>query len=95
LLEEGDFRGRTANFVLMLIFGIVLMTVVASYVGVHFLGSALKIMMVYVWGGRNEGVNMSFLGFFTFNASYIAWVMLGFSILLGNAATIDLIGIVL
>jgi Derlin-2/3 len=94
LLEEGDFRGRTANFVLMLIFGVVSMTLVASYVGVHFLGSALTFMMVYVWGRRNPDVKMSFLGFFTFNAPYVPWVMLGFSVLLGNSVTIDLIGIV-
>ena len=37
---------------------------------------------------------MSFLGFFTFNAPYLPWVMLGFSILLGNGVTMDLIGII-
>ena len=37
---------------------------------------------------------MSFLGFFTFNAPYLPWVMLGFSVLLGNGVTMDLIGIV-
>ena len=36
---------------------------------------------------------MSFLGFFTFNAPYLPWVMLGFSVLLGNGVTMDLIGI--
>lgn len=94
LLEEGDFRGRTANFVLMLLFGVTAMTLVASYTGVHFLGSALTFMMVYVWGRRNEDVKMSFLGFFTFHAPYLPYVMLGFSVLLGNSVTIDLIGIV-
>lgn len=77
----------------MLLFGVVSMTLVASYVGVHFLGSALTFMMTYVWGRRNEDVKMSFLGFFTFNAPYIPWVMLTFSVLLGNSITIDLIGI--
>lgn len=94
LLEEGDFRGRTANYVLMLMFGILCISVVAIYTHVHFLGSALTFMMVYVWGRRNEDVRMSFLGFFTFNAPYLPWVMLGFSILLGNGITMDLIGIV-
>jgi Derlin-2/3 len=51
-------------------------------------------MMVYVWGRRNEDVKMSFLGFFTFNAPYLPWVMLVFSLLVGNSVTIDLIGIV-
>ena len=93
LLEEGDFRGRTANFVLMLSFGVLAITLVASYTGVHFLGNALTFMMVYVWGRRNEDVKMSFLGVFTFHAPYLPYVMLGFSVLLGNPVTIDLIGI--
>jgi Derlin-2/3 len=54
LLEEGDFRGRRANFLYMLLFGVVLMTMVAPFVSVHFLGSALTFMMTYVWGRRNE-----------------------------------------
>merc|ERR1711982_307790 len=68
MLEEGDFRGRTANFV-------------------------LTIMMTYVWGRRNEDMRMSFLGVFTFNAPYLPWVMLTFSLLLGNSVTVDAIGI--
>mmetsp|Transcript_29951 Transcript_29951/g.34140 ORF Transcript_29951/g.34140 Transcript_29951/m.34140 type:complete len:254 (+) Transcript_29951:252-1013(+) len=93
LLEEGDFRGKTANFVYMLLFGIVFMTLIASYTNIHFLGQALTFMMVYVWGRRNEEVKMSFLGFFSFHAPYLPWVMLTFSVLLGNSVTIDLIGI--
>jgi len=94
LLEEGDFRGRTANYVLMLLFGIICISIVAVYTHVHFLGSALTFMMVYVWGRRNEDARMSFLGFFQFNAPYLPWVMLGFSVLLGNGVVMDLIGIV-
>ena len=94
LLEEGDFRGKTADFVLMLAFGIASMTLVACYTGVQFLGSALTFMMVYVWGRRNEDVKMSILGFFTFHAPYLPWVLLTFSVLIGNAVTMDLIGIV-
>ena len=37
---------------------------------------------------------MSFLGLFSFHAPYLPWVLLSFSVLLGNSATIDLIGIV-
>lgn len=69
------------------------MTLVATYMDLHFLGSALTFMIVYVWGRRNEEVKMSFLGIFTFNAPYIPWVMLTFSVLIGNSITNDLIGI--
>jgi Derlin-2/3 len=77
----------------MLLYGIINISLVASYVAVHFLGSALTFMMAYVWGRRNEDVKMSFLGFLQFNAPYLPWVMLTFSVLLGNSIVMDLIGI--
>ena len=95
LLEEGDFRGRTANFVLMLLFGIANISLVATYTNTRFLGNALPFMMTYVWGRRNEETRMVFLGFIQFNAPYLPWVMLTFTILLGkkDGITMDLIGI--
>jgi len=93
LLEEGSFRGRTADFIYMLMFGWVLMTATAPFVSVHFLGSSLTFMMVYLWGRRNEYVRMSFLGLFPFTAPYLPWILLSFSVMLGNSATTDIIGI--
>ncbi|KAG7401140.1 Derlin-2 [Phytophthora boehmeriae] len=94
LLEEGSFRGRTADFVYMLLLGSAVMILVAPFVNIHFLGSSLTFMMVYLWGRRNEHVRMSFLGLFPFTAPYLPWVLFSFSILLGNSATTDLIGII-
>lgn len=93
LLEEGDFRGRTADFVYFLLFGASLMLLAAPFVSIHFLGSSLTFMMVYVWGRRNEHVRMSFLGLFPFTAPYLPWVLLAFSVMLGNPPTTDIIGI--
>lgn len=93
LLEEDSFAGRTADFVWFLCIGVVLMTLCAPFVNVHFLGSSLTFMMVYVWSRRNEHVRMSFLGIFPFTAPYLPWVLLGMSVLLGNSATVDMMGI--
>jgi len=93
LLEEGEFRNRTAKYVWMLLFGWVHISWAASYLQVHFLGSALTFMMAYVWGRRNEDVKMSFLGFLTFHAPYLPWVMLAFSVVIGNAIMMDVLGI--
>jgi len=94
MLEEGDFRGRTAHFILFLLFGVTMMTIVAAFLTVNFLGSSLSFMMMYVWGRRNEEARMSFLGVFSFTAPYLPWVMLTFSMLLGNSAImVDVIGI--
>ena len=46
----------------MLVFGGVLLTSCAPLVNIQFLGSSLTFMMVYVWGRRNQYVNMNFLG---------------------------------
>ena len=93
LLEEGSFRGRTADFVFMFLFGAGAMLSVAPFVSIHFLGHSLTFMMVYLWGRRNEYVRMSFLGLFPFTAPYLPWVLLSFSMLLGSSATVDLLGI--
>lgn len=50
-------------------------------------------MMVYIWGRLNPNQRMSFLGLFPFTAPYLPWVLLIFSVLLGNPVTIDLVGI--
>lgn len=49
---------------------------------------------VYVWGRRNENVRLTFLNLFPFTAPYLPWVLLTFSVLLGNPPTIDIIGII-
>lgn len=64
LLEEGSFRGRTADFAWMLFLGGAALTAAAPFVSIQFLGSSLTFMMVYVWGRRNAFVTMRALQFF-------------------------------
>ena len=90
MLEEGTFRGKSADFFWMLAFGASLLTMIAPFVNVQFLGSSLTFMMVYVWGRKNENVNMSFLGLFSFTAPYLPWVLLAFSTFLGSSPVVDL-----
>mmetsp|Transcript_13927 Transcript_13927/g.34016 ORF Transcript_13927/g.34016 Transcript_13927/m.34016 type:complete len:251 (+) Transcript_13927:299-1051(+) len=94
LLEEGpSFRGKSADFLTMVLFGASLMLCIAPFSSVFFLGSSLTFMMVYVWGRRNETFPMNFLGLFNFPAPWLPWVLLGFSVLLGASPVVDLIGI--
>lgn len=93
MLEEGSFRGRTADFFFMFIFGGFLMTLVALFVNLVFLGQAFTIMLVYVWSRRNPYVRMNFFGLLNFQAPYLPWVLLAFSLLLGNSVVVDMMGI--
>ncbi|KAG1670280.1 hypothetical protein FOA52_003630 [Chlamydomonas sp. UWO 241] len=78
-LEEGSFRGRSADYLWMLLLGSVFMIVAAPFLDVMFLGPSLTFM--------------SLLGVFTFTAPYLPWVLLALSIVLGNSPYIDLLGI--
>lgn len=99
-LEEGKFRGRTADFILMIIFGGALMLILVMsfdmFSKVKFLGHPLSFMMVYVWARSPENVNvrMSLLGIFQFNAPYLPWVLLIFTLFLGNPVETDIMGVI-
>jgi Derlin-2/3 len=84
----------------MLIFGATIMTILATSVNqfskIKFLGHPLAFMMVYIWGRspENAHVRMGFLGIFPFSAPYLPWVLLIFSMFIGNPIETDLLGIV-
>jgi len=97
-LEENSFRGRTADYVFMWLFGAVnLLLIDAVFFAFQrrlmFLSSALSFMAVYVWSRRNQHTQMSFLGLFTFRAPYLPWVILAFGMLLDQSPLFDLLGI--
>lgn len=70
------------------------MCMLAYFVNLLFLSHAFTIMLVYIWSRRNPGVRMNFFGLITFQAPYLPWVLLAFSILLGSSTLVDIIGIV-
>ncbi|XP_075253681.1 derlin-2-like isoform X2 [Convolutriloba macropyga] len=93
MLEENSFRGRTGDFVFMFVFGATLMMILGYFFNLLFFGTAFTIMLVYIWSRRNPYVRMSFFGILNFQAPYLPWVLLGFSLLMGNSIQVDLIGI--
>lgn len=66
MLEEGSFRGRSSDFVMMFLFGGALMTFFGLFVNLLFLGQAFTLMLVYVWSRRNPFVRMNFFGVMNF-----------------------------
>ncbi|KTF93903.1 hypothetical protein cypCar_00001874 [Cyprinus carpio] len=63
------------------------------FANLFFLGQAFTIMLVYIWSRRNPYVRMNFFGLLNFQAPFLPWVLMGFSLLLGNSIVIDLLGI--
>ncbi|KAG8523083.1 Derlin-3 [Galemys pyrenaicus] len=93
MLEEGSFRGRTADFVFMFLFGGILMTLLGLLGSLFFLGQALTAMLVYVWSRRSPQVRVNLFGLLTLQAPFLPWALMGFSLLLGNSILVDLLGI--
>ncbi|PVV01109.1 hypothetical protein BB560_004485 [Smittium megazygosporum] len=95
-LEEGHYRRRTADFLWLLIVAALSLLVLGYFVFMPFLGRVLSFTIIYIWSRFNPFVMMSFLGFFSFSAPYMPWVMLAISALSTNKLpTDDVIGIVL
>lgn len=67
----------------------------ALFVNIVFLGQAFTIMLVYIWSRRNTYVRMNFFGLMNFQAPYLPWVLLVFSLMLGNSIIVDLMGMYL
>ncbi|GAB1295242.1 Derlin-3 [Apodemus speciosus] len=55
---------------------------------------ALMAMLVYVWSRRSPHVRVNFFGLLNFQAPFLPWALMGFSLLLGNSVITDLLGIV-
>ncbi|VDD89513.1 unnamed protein product [Enterobius vermicularis] len=93
MLEEGSFHGRRADFAYLFLYGAAFMIICSTFVHMEFLGQAFTIMLVYIWSRRNPLIRINFFGVLSFNAPYLPWVLLLFSLLLGNNAIIDFMGI--
>lgn len=84
----------------MILFGAALMLIFAVYVNmfakIKFLGHPLAFMMVYLWARSPEQrhVRMNLIGVLPFNAPFLPWVLLLFSLFLGNAIEADFLGII-
>jgi Derlin-2/3 len=93
MLEINSFRGRTSDFLYMLLFGSVLLLAISPLTSILFLGPSLTFMMVYVWARRNSQQVMNFLGVLSFRAPYLPWVLLLFSFVLGSSPAMDMLGV--
>lgn len=93
MLEEEFYRNRSVDFFYMFLVGAVLMTMIAYFVNLLFLGHAFTMMLVYIWSRRNPRITLNFFALISFQAPYLPWVLLTFSLLLGSPTIVDVIGI--
>lgn len=94
MLETEFYRNRTADFFYLFLIGGALMTTLAYFVNLLFLGQTFAIMLVYIWSRRNPLIRMNLFGLFSFQAPYLPWVLLTISVIIGGSTVVDIIGIV-
>lgn len=92
-LEEDNFRGGSADFLFMILFGALCLLIAAPFLGLPFLSQSLVAMILYVWGRLNPHQQLRIYGLFTVGASYLALILLCISFALGGSALVDAAGI--
>jgi Derlin-2/3 len=77
----------------MLVVGGLGCAAIGYFLGLPFLGSGLVFMIMYVWSRKNANQPISMFGF-VFMGMHLPWVMLAFSVLIGNSPVMNIIGII-
>lgn len=93
-LETGEFIGRPADYLFMLIFNWFALMWLAVFMNLYLLMDPLILSVLYVWCNLNPEVIVSFWFGTKFQAQYLPWVLLGFNFLLGNGGFYEILGIV-
>jgi Derlin-2/3 len=92
-LEEHSFHRKSADFLYMILFGVVCMLIIAPMLQLPFMSHALVIMLLYVWSRRNPHEQLRLYGLFTVGAGYLSYILLLLGLMMGVNPTVDLVGI--
>jgi Derlin-2/3 len=94
-LEQGPFKGRTADFLWMMIFGSFVMLVLSAISLFHspFLGVSLVFMLLYVWSREIPNAQVNLYGLVSLKSFYLPWAMLALDVIFGSPIMPDLLGI--
>lgn len=95
-LERGPFDKRTADFLWMMIFGVLTLLVLSAIPAFSssFLGISLVFMMLYVWSREFPNAQINIYGLVTLKAFYLPWAMLALDVIFGSPLLPDLMGII-
>uniref|UniRef100_A0A7S1PJ09 Derlin n=1 Tax=Percolomonas cosmopolitus TaxID=63605 RepID=A0A7S1PJ09_9EUKA len=91
-LEEHSFHNKHADFLVMILFACTMMLLIAPLLNLPFLSHSLIVMILYVWSRRNPTEQLRLYGLFLIPASYLPYILLGISILMGNGIWVDILG---
>lgn len=88
----GSHMGNSADFLYMLMLGAAVLLPLGWLMNSPFMSFSLFFMVIYVWSRRHPDSQTNFYGF-GFKASYLPWVLVAFSFIVGDDPVRDLLGI--
>lgn len=92
-LETGEFDGRPADYLYMLIINWLCCTLVALTIELPLLMDCMVLSVLYVWCQLNKDTVVTFWFGTTFKAMYLPWVLFGFNFIIAGGGISELIGI--
>lgn len=84
--------GNLADFLYMLLFGSIVLNLAGWFFTMPFMAHSLFFMVIYLWSKRKPEVDVTFY-VFHIKSSYLPWVMVAFSFIVGDDPVKDLLGI--
>lgn len=93
-LENEEFRGKPADYLFMLIFNWVTISLISFFMRIPLLMDSMVIAALYVWCQFNKDVVVSFWFGTRFKAQFLPWILLAFNMILGGGGIFEIIGIV-
>jgi Derlin-2/3 len=97
ILETQTFQFQPADFVAMLLFGAIILTILALAIpslGIFFVASPLVFMLLYVYSRNFPNQQVSIMGLFTVQSFYLPFAFLGITVVMGGNPMLDIMGIV-
>ncbi|KAF7488698.1 Derlin-1 [Sarcoptes scabiei] len=92
-LETGEFLGKPADYLFMLILNWLSLVLMALFMNVYLLMDPLILSVLYVWCQLNKDMIVTFWFGTRFKAQYLPWVLLGFNMILGGGGFLEILGI--
>ncbi|BDA49288.1 Derlin-1 [Coccomyxa sp. Obi] len=93
-LEKVTYQFSTADFVFLVLFGMVSLLGASVFVPVRLLGPSFIFMLTYVWSRNFPTSNVSLMGLVSIQAFYLPFALMALSLAMGGDWISDLLGIV-
>ncbi|XP_014260158.1 derlin-1 [Cimex lectularius] len=93
-LETGQFFGRPADYLFLLVFNWLVCVVIGLLVQISVLMDPMVLSILYIWCQLNRDVVISFWFGSRFKAMYLPWVLLAFNSIVMGGGVMELCGII-